>query len=79
MTITLPDDPALCSLDSSDIRTDLACGAYSAGHVSRAVAARMAGMPLEKFDRILAQRKISIFSQESLEEDLQALRNFDRA
>jgi hypothetical protein len=40
MTITLPDDPALAAMSVEDIRLDLACGAFAAGHVSRGVAAR---------------------------------------
>ena len=79
VTITLPDDPALSSLDLKDIQIDLACGAYSAGHVSRCIAARMAGLPLENFDQILAKRKIAVFTQESLEEDLNTLAIFNRS
>jgi predicted HTH domain antitoxin len=78
MTITLPDDPAISSMDAGDIRLDLACGAYSAGHVSRTIAARMAGLTLQNFDQILLERKISVFSQETLDEDLQALRTIGK-
>ncbi|MFZ4589204.1 MAG: UPF0175 family protein [Terrimicrobiaceae bacterium] len=78
MTITLPDDPAISSMDAGDIKLDLACGAYSAGHVSRNIAARMAGLTLQNFDQILLERKISVFSQETLDEDLQALRTIGK-
>ena len=33
MIITLPDDPALIEMGEAEIRIDLACGAYAAGHV----------------------------------------------
>lgn len=78
MTITLPDDPAISSLDVEDIRIDLACGAYSAGHVSRGVAARMSGMSLEHFDEVLRKRRISVFTEATLSEDLEAIRDLDR-
>jgi predicted HTH domain antitoxin len=78
MTITLPDDPAIIALDVEDIRIDLACGAYSAGHVSRGVAARMAGLSLEDFDEILQKRRISVFTEAALSEDLEALRDLGR-
>lgn len=74
MTITLPDDPALAAMSEEDIRLDLACGAFAAGHVSRGVAARMAGLERHAFDEVLYTRRIPSFTEEMLDEDLATLR-----
>ena len=69
MVLTLPDDPALAEFAESDIRLDLACALYAAGRISRAVAARMAGMERHGFDEELYLRKIPSYTEEMLEED----------
>lgn len=73
MILTLPDDPALAEFAESDIRLDLACALYAAGRISRAVAARMAGMDRPAFDEELYQRRIPTFTEEMLEEDMATL------
>jgi predicted HTH domain antitoxin len=78
MTITLPDDPALAEMGEGEILLDLACGAYSAGHVSRLVAARMAGLDLHAFDEVLNERRISCFTEDAFAQDLQTLRSLGR-
>jgi predicted HTH domain antitoxin len=75
MTITLPDDPALASLGEEEIRIDLACGAFAAGHVSRGVAARMAGLERHAFDEILFARRIPSYTEEMLAQDMETLRD----
>ncbi len=78
MTITLPDDPALADMGEPEILLDLACGAYAVGHVSRGVAARMAGMDRHAFDEVLFSRRIPSYDEDRLAEDLatvSALRN----
>ena len=74
MTITLPDNPALTSLGEEGIRMDLACGAYAAGHLSRQLAADVAGVSRYDFDSALYARRISSFKEEMLEQDLVPLR-----
>ncbi len=74
MTITLPDNPALTSLGEEDIRMDLACGAYAAGHLSRQLAADVAGVSRFDFDTALYARRIPSFTEEMLEQDLETLR-----
>ena len=74
MTITLPDDPALTEMGETEILLDLACGAYAAGHVSRGVAARMAGLEREAFDEILFARRVPSYTEEMLAQDLETLR-----
>lgn len=73
MTLTLPDDPALQALNSDVIRTDLACGLFASGHVSRNIAARIAGMNRDEFDALLYARKISSWNEDTLAQDLHAI------
>jgi predicted HTH domain antitoxin len=75
MTLTLPDDPALAGMTESDLRLDLACALFAAGRISRAVACRIAGMERYDFDQELIRRKISGYTEEMLEEDLDNLSN----
>jgi len=74
MTITLPDDPALSAMSEEDIRLDLACGAYAAGHISRQSAADLAGVSRFDFDKALYDRRISNYTEEALAQDLETLR-----
>ena len=78
MTITLPDDPVLMEMGEDEIRLDLACGAFSAGHVSREVAARMAGIERLEFDTVLFERGIRSFDDATFDEDLETLRSLGR-
>ena len=73
MTITLPDDPALASMTQAEVQLDLACGLFASGRVSRAVAARIAGLGSLAFDEELFRRKIPSFTEEMLDQDLAAL------
>jgi predicted HTH domain antitoxin len=74
MTITLPDDPALTAMGEAEILLDLACGAYAAGHVSRGVAARMAGLDRRAFDQTLCARHIPSYDEERWAQDLESIR-----
>lgn len=78
MTITLPDDPALVEMGEAEILLDLACGAYAAGHVSRGVAARMAGLERHAFDEVLVNRRIPSYDEERFAQDLETLRALGR-
>jgi predicted HTH domain antitoxin len=78
MTIILPDDPVLMEMGEEEIRLDLACGAFAAGHVSREVAARMAGMERLAFDTVLFERGIPSFDDATFDEDLETLRSLGR-
>ena len=77
MTITLPDAPAIAEMGEEEIRIDLACRAFAAGHVSRGVAARMAGLERLAFDELLFARRISSYDDEMLTQDLETLRSLD--
>lgn len=73
MTITLPDDPALLDLTEADILLDLACALFAAGRISRTVAARLARIERREMDEELFRRRISGFTEETLDEDMAAL------
>lgn len=75
MTIMLPDDPAFAEMSEDEIRVDLACGAFAAGHVSRGVAARMAGLDRHAFDQALMERRIPSYDEERLAEDRETFRS----
>ena len=68
--MTLPDDPALARVRTDELQMDLACGLFSAGRVSRGVAARIAGVSRLAFDETLFARHIPSYTVEMLEEDL---------
>jgi predicted HTH domain antitoxin len=76
MTITLPDLPALNDMGEEGILLDLACGAYAAGHLSRQLAADLAGISRYDFDTALYTRRIPSFTEEMLAQDLETLRIF---
>ena len=78
MTSTLPEDPTLTEMGESEILLDLACGAYAAGHVSRGVAARMAGMDRHAFDQTLSERRIPSYDEDRWAQDMETLRALRR-
>ena len=78
MTLTFPDDPALAEMTEADLRLDLACGAFAAGHVSRGVAARMAGVERIVFDQALMDRRIPSYDETIFEQDLKTLGSLNR-
>lgn len=77
MTITLPDDPALAEIGEAAMLLDLACGAYAAGHLSRQLAAEVAGISRYDFDQALYARRIPSYTEEMLAQDLEAIRFLD--
>jgi predicted HTH domain antitoxin len=56
------------------VATDIACALFAAGRISRAVAARIAGLDSFAFDEELFRRRIPSFTEEMLEQDLAALK-----
>lgn len=73
MTITLPDLRVFQDVGAEQILLDLACGAYAAGHLSRQLAADVAGVSRYDFDQALYKRRIPSFTEEMLSEDLETL------
>ena len=60
-------------MGEAEIRIDLVCGAYAAGHLSRQSAADVAGVSRHDFDTALYTRRIPTFTEEMLAEDLETL------
>lgn len=77
MTITLPDVPALNRMGADQILLDLACGAFAAGHLSRQLAADVAGVSRFDLDQALYTRRIPSYTEEMLAQDLETLRALD--
>ncbi|MBX7211085.1 MAG: UPF0175 family protein [Verrucomicrobiaceae bacterium] len=55
MTLTLPDMP----MKEEDIRLELACALYSSRKLARGLAANLAGLDTDDFERELQRRGIS--------------------
>jgi predicted HTH domain antitoxin len=70
MTITLPDDPTLLSLDEARVRLEVACGLFASGRISRGVGARIAGLDRATFDEALFVRHIASYTSGMLDQDL---------
>lgn len=71
VTLTLPDIP---SIPEADMRLELACGLYASRKVARGVAAGIAGMDHEGFEKELESRGITNgYSVSDLDADLKAL------
>ncbi|MES2593696.1 MAG: UPF0175 family protein [Verrucomicrobiota bacterium] len=71
MTLTLPDIP---TLKEDDMRLELACALYASRKLARGLAAKLAGMESDAFERELQQRGISNGCQANdLAEEMAAL------
>lgn len=71
MTLTLPDMP---SIPEEELRLELACGLYGSRKLARGVAAKVAGVDDDVFERALQKRGISNgYKIADLESDLEAL------
>ncbi|MGV3658918.1 MAG: UPF0175 family protein [Prosthecobacter sp.] len=71
MTLTLPDIP---SLAEADLRLELACGLYASRKMARGVAARVAGIDDDSFEKELQSRGITNgYNSGDLESDLAVL------
>ncbi len=56
MTLTLPDIP---TLKEDDMRLELACALYASRKLARGLAAKLAGLDSDDFERELQRRGIS--------------------
>lgn len=59
MTLTLPDEPVLAAFREDFLRLELAVALYASRSISRELAGRLAGMPLEAFEDELHRRGVS--------------------
>ncbi len=71
MTLTLPDLP---SVSADEVRLELACALYARRKVARGLAARLAGLEADAFEKELQSRGITNgYGTNDLENDLAAL------
>ena len=70
MTLQLPDKPAF---DEAELRLELACALYARGKLGKVSAAEFAGVDFFTFQRALGERRIPLYSEEMLREDLSNL------
>jgi predicted HTH domain antitoxin len=69
MTIDLPEN-----LSPAELRLELACALYQQGKIGKVSGAELAGVSFFDFQRVLGERSISSYTEESLENDLAALK-----
>jgi predicted HTH domain antitoxin len=71
MTLELPDMP---SISIEDLRLELACALYASRRVARGMAAKVAGVDDDTFERALQQRGVTNgYSADDVTCDLSAL------
>lgn len=70
LTITLPDEAVCTDLSPEEARVDLACSMFARGALSKLSASAVAGLDFFRFQQALAERHISSYTEEMLNEDM---------
>jgi predicted HTH domain antitoxin len=78
MTLELPDLPFTQKLSEQEIRLELACALYARRKIGKVAGAEFAGVDFFTFQGALAERGISLYSAEMVEEDVRALNDLRR-
>lgn len=73
LTLQLPDQPGCEQIRPEEARIDLACSMFARGAVSKLAAAALAGLDFFRFQTALAERHISSYTEEMLDEDMRNL------
>ena len=79
LTLTLPDEACAADLSPDEARIDLACSMFARGALSKLSAAALAGLDFFGFQSALAERRISAYTDDMLEEDMHHLAAFKTA
>lgn len=79
LTLTLPDDASCLGISPDEARIDLACSMFARGALSKLSAAAVAGVDFFRFQAALAERHISSYTDEMLDEDMRNLATFNAA
>ncbi len=74
MMIELPDVPLNERLTPEEVRLELACALYARGRIGKIAAAQMAGVDFFSFQRALSERRVPLYTEQMLANDLQALK-----
>ena len=72
MTLELPDLPV--SLTPQELRLELACALYARGRIGKGGGSRLAGVDFFTFQRALGERRIPLYTESMLDEDLATLK-----
>jgi predicted HTH domain antitoxin len=75
MTIELPDEALGEGLTPQELRLELACALYAQGRIGKISGVRLAGVDFFAFQRALAQRRIPLYTETMLADDLATLRD----
>lgn len=70
LTLTLPDEESCSELSPEEARIDLACSMFARGALSKLAASTVAGLDFFRFQEALAERHISSYTDEMLDEDI---------
>ncbi|MGV3664421.1 MAG: UPF0175 family protein [Prosthecobacter sp.] len=79
LTLQLPDQPGCGDIRPEEARIDLACSMFARGAVSKLAAAALAGLDFFRFQDALAERRISSYTEEMLDEDMRNLASLKAA
>jgi predicted HTH domain antitoxin len=75
VTIELPEEPLAGSLTPQELRLELACALYARGRIGKIAGTRLAGVDFFAFQHALGERRIPLYSEEMLTEDLATLQH----
>ena len=73
LTLTLPDEVSCQDIRPEEARLELACSMFARGALSKLSAAALAGVDFFGFQTALAERRISSYTDDMLEEDVRHL------
>jgi predicted HTH domain antitoxin len=72
VTLELPDLPM--NLTPQELRLELACALYARGRIGKVGASRLAGVDFFMFQRALGERRIAVYTESMLDDDLATLK-----
>jgi len=75
VTIELPDEALGESLTPQDLRLELACALYAHGRIGKISGSRLAGVDFFAFQHALAERRIPLYTDTMLSDDLVTLKH----
>jgi predicted HTH domain antitoxin len=73
MTLTLPDQPMPSGMTPEELRLELACALYARGKLTKVRGADFAGVDFFTFQQALKERRISTYSIEDLNREVETL------
>lgn len=74
MRIELPDMPETERLTPQEIRLELACALYARGRIGKVAGVELSGVDFTAFQQALAERDISLYTEDMLARDRDTLK-----